>query len=104
WDPGDNKGKIVSGDPNKILIKNDRLLALGFVTDGGDSLKQPASKATLPDAASIPENTSTSTAPGATPPTTAPGATPTTASGGVPTTASPAAPASPTTSPPTSAP
>jgi hypothetical protein len=100
WDdPNSSKGTIVSGDPNKILIKNDRLLAIGFVTDGGSSLKQPASKATLPDAANIPENTSTSAVPGATPPSTAPGATPTTAAGTPPTTA---APASPSTSPPTS--
>ena len=105
WDGNAVKGTIVSGDPNQIRIKNDRLLALGFVTDGGSSLKQPASKATLPDAKNIPENVST-TVPG-TPPTSegtppsAPGATPTTAPGATPTTVSPA---SPTTSPPTSSP
>src|SRR5581483_637833 len=105
WDPGDNKGKMVTGDPNKILIKNDRLLALGFVTDGGASLKQPASKATLPDAGKIPENLPTTTVPGQTPPTTAagtpptsaPGATPTSAPGATPTTVAPAPP--PTSSP-----
>ena len=101
WDdPNSTKGTIVSGDPNSILIKNDRLLALGFVTDGGASLKQPASTATLPDAKNIPENTGTTTAPGATPPTTAAGTTPTGAPGATPTTA----PSSPSTSPPTSAP
>jgi len=103
WDnPNSAKGAIVSGDPNKILIKNDRLLALGFVTDGGDSLKQPASKATLPDAAKIPENIPTTTIPGQAPPATAPG-TPTTAPAA--TTETTVAPSSsPATSPPTSTP
>jgi hypothetical protein len=93
WDdPNSTKGAIVSGDPNQILIKNDRLLTLGFVTDGGASLKQPASKATLPDAKNIPEQQPTTTLPGT--PTSAPGTTPT--SEGTPT----SAPGTPPTSTP----
>jgi hypothetical protein len=109
WDKIDSKGSIVAGDPNNILIKNDRLLTLGFVTDGGASLGQPASRATLPDAAKItgppstlpPVGTPTTVAGTATtvpagPPATAPG-TPTTV------TPAPSTPAS-STPPPTTTP
>ena len=64
WDDPNSKGSIVAGDPTQVRIKNNRLLTIGFVSEG-TTLPQPPSKATLPEAASIGHATTTVPGPGA---------------------------------------